>query len=460
MRYCLSLVAFALILSGCIENQTTDDSTQRTLAPPPLGGEMATRASSDEISGDQSASAPEMADEMNEISEGSDRAQANPDSTAPTSDEAPSPPPPADVCFSLCERGLECGAPEYDCFEYCRTFPPRTITCLEEADDCDAIDECIEQLQRGQRRDAQSEARSSSEGRPEPPPVQDGADRGEERPLGPQGPSRGELCAGECDRHIMCILQECAPSTIYDGFYLGCLQDCRQGEINWEEVDVTFNGLCPEVVERIRERDSQIDESCDAAPDDACSRLCGDRVSPCGEANQSECEAECANWTEANLLCVQFAQGCDEINGCFGDPGGQELCEESCVRMQDCMEASCPPRLIPPNLTASCTAGCLNDPPTRREVLGFSSASCRQVREFVYMDSPGLRGVCEGNPNFRPSDEECRQVCAGDFGECYGIPEDFCVTGCSRFTRDQYDCILASRSDCEAIDVCIQSESP
>ena len=134
----------------------------------------------------------------------------------------------------------------------------------------------------------------------------------------------------------------------------------------------------------------------------------------------------------ANHVCLVRADSCREVNECFGDPEGQERCRRSCDVLQACMEEACPPRILPPTLTDGCTADCLDDPLSPRELEQWEALSCREVREVIYRGNRELRPFCEGGRDFRPTPDECVAFCDNALGACLGIGgRNFCLAGCS-----------------------------
>ena len=183
--------------------------------------------------------------------------------------------------------------------------------------------------------------------------------------------------------------------------------------------------------------------------------MCEERVVPC-RISQEACVADCQNWDRANQLCVVQSRRCIDVNACFGDPEGQQLCRRTCDYLQECLEEACPPRSIPPTVTDGCTAGCLDDPPSAQEADDWEALSCREIREFVYRGNRELRPICEGGRDFRPTPEECVAFCDNALGDCLGVGgRNFCLAGCASLTRDQYGCALEAQGNCEVIDRCL-----
>ena len=168
---------------------------------------------------------------------------------------------------------------------------------------------------------------------------------------------------------------------------------------------------------------------------------------------------DCQGWDRANHVCVVRADSCDEVSDCFGDPAGQELCRRQCDHLQTCLLEACPPRILPPTLTDGCTADCLEDPPSAREVEEWEGFECRRVREFIYRGNRELRPLCDGGGDFRPTPEECVDFCDNALGACLGVGgRNFCLAGCASLTRDEYACSLEAQGDCARIEMCLAGQ--
>ncbi len=330
---------------------------------------------------------------------------------------------PPEECEAICEFAAECGFPGEGCTRLCRGTSAGQRDCLARADTCEALFGCIED---------------------------DDEDEGE------RGPDRVELCEPYCNRRSQCVFSECSSGTLQDGYTRACYRRCEANPPEFRDYQQFWDGSCADVVDAIRAEEPAIDARCDAEPEDACTNVCADTVVPCMGVTQAACEAECADWDRANQICVASADNCFDVNSCFGDPEGQELCRRNCDHFEACLDEACPPRIIPPRLTDGCTADCLQDPPSAAEVDAFVGRSCREVREFVYRGSPELRPLCEGNRDFRPTPDECGAFCDQTLLQCIGLGgRNFCTAACASLSREQYQCALENQANCDAINQCI-----
>lgn len=333
------------------------------------------------------------------------------------------PPPPE--CPGICEHAAECGAPGGvdQCLGVCRTVPPAVRRCAATADSCPALGACFEG--------------------------------------GMQPPSDAERCEAYCNRQAICVFRECAAGTLPDGFVPECRQGCEAAPPSPAEMATVFGALCAEVVEDVRDQDPRIDARCDAEPEDVCASVCAETIIPCSDLDEAGCAAVCAGFNAANLACLQFAQACGDVRACYGDAAGQARCDAFCGRLQGCLEEACPPRIIPPELSVSCTAGCLNQPPTAEQLADWEAATCAEVRQFVYRNNRELAPICEGDRDFRPGPEECAAFCDNGLQACIGVGgRHFCLAACASLTRGQYQCALEARGDCDAIAACLADSAP
>jgi len=330
--------------------------------------------------------------------------------------------PVPDECEAICEFAAECGFPGNGCGQLCRSLDDEQRGCLANAEECGEFFRCID----GGRED-----------RPDP----------------------RELCEGYCGRRSQCIFNECAPGTLPDGYTTACFESCEEDPLSFPEFQEFFDMSCAEVVVSLREVDQMLDARCDAEEEDACANVCADRVVQCMGITQEACVADCQNWDRANHVCVVRADSCNEVNACFGDPEGQELCRRQCDHLQTCLLEACPPRILPPTLTDGCTADCLEDPPSEGEVEQWEAFECRRVREFIYRGNRELRPLCDGGGDFRPTPEECVGFCDNALGACLGVGgRNFCLAGCASLTRDEYGCALEAQGNCARINVCLDGE--
>ncbi len=337
--------------------------------------------------------------------------------------------PPDDVddqCDEICEFAAQCGVPERDCRQFCNQLGDGTRACLERAERCEDLEECIE-------------------------------GGGDDPPDGP--PGRDDLrdaCEPLCGRQAQCVIQQCAPGSLPGDYVDDCARDCERDPPDVDTFRRVFRGRCDELIGEIRDASPEIDGRCEAQPDQACANLCADLVVPCGDLEQAECVAQCEGWDEANFRCVSFSDQCREVNDCFGDAEGQQRCQDTCDYLQECLLEACPPRIISPEYRLNCAAGCLDDPPSERETEDWLALSCADVRGWIYQRSRELRPLCEGNQDFRPSVEECAAFCDNVIGGCPFIGgRNFCLNGCASLTRDQYGCAVERQGDCDGIAACL-----
>jgi len=329
--------------------------------------------------------------------------------------------PPPEGCDAVCDLAEQCGAPggREGCLGTCRAVGKDTLECLRGAQNCMQFGRCFQ------------------------------------RP--PMPPDDGQRCQAYCGRQAQCVFLECAAGTLPDGFNDACQANCRQDPPPQEEMAWVFEQLCPDVVVGVRQRHDEIDARCENDEDEVCELLCRDTIGGCDDGfDQDECEAECADFDEPNLVCLQVADDCGEVNACFGDPEGQARCTRFCEHLQGCLEEACPPRVIPPPLSVNCTAGCLDDPPEEMALGEWEALSCREVRQTVYRRNRELRPICEGGRDFRPTPEECTAFCDNGLQACIGVGgRNFCLAACASLTRDQYACALEAQGDCGLIGECL-----
>jgi hypothetical protein len=330
--------------------------------------------------------------------------------------------PPPDECAAICEFLPTCQAgiePE-DCALFCRTFEAEQLNCVANASD------------------AQSCQQAFACFADEPPP----------------GPEPEELCQDVCQRRNLCVQRECAPGTLQPGDGRACFQTCMQNPPSAEEARAEGMRRCADIVDELRQ-DAAFAMRCAADDQQACAQLCDDVVGEC--VDREMCLAACPGWNDTNLTCLRFAGGrCGVVQTCIAGGEGQQLCEQSCARWSECLGQACPPRILPPNLESNCAAGCLFDPPSAEEAAAYQALACVDVRAEVYIDNPELAPICEGDPEFNPTAEECVGFCERGLAECIGIGgQDFCLGACATLEREEYECALAAGADCDAINACL-----
>ena len=358
--------------------------------------------------------------EFNEILLGN-----SPELTEYCSDE-----PIPDACEDICTGFNECGF-EIDtdvCLRICRAYEPERLNCAANANSCGELFECVD--------DEEPEDRINYP----------------------------EICEGKCFREFQCVRNVCAAGTLEiddafgDGLFESCTQTCIREEPPVEELQAVFGGMCGDIVERLREENATIDARCDNEEDQVCELLCEKAVACADGITQAQCVQSCAGWDAANRLCVDNTprNECGRLNRCYGDEDGQARCRDICDHLQGCLEEACPPQIIDPDYTDECTSGCLIQPPSDRIVDEYTNTACRQVREQVYQDNPGLRPVCDGGQDFRPTATECADVCETSLDECIVGGSNQCIGLCRTLTRDEYTCAIADGATCMSIDSCLE----
>ena len=271
-----------------------------------------------------------------------------------------------------------------------------------------------------------------------------------------------EICESACFREVQCIREVCADGTLEiddafdNGYFEICTQECIDARPSAEELSSVFEGMCVDLVQEIRAHQPLIDERCDNTRDGACTLLC-EKTSACGAISLSTCLAECPDWADENRRCIDNTprDECERMNGCFGDSSGQARCRQICDHLQGCLLEACPPQIIAPNYSDECTAGCLPEPPSPRLTEEYVAYSCREIRASVYQDNPGLRPLCDGGQDFRPTADECVDVCRTHLDECTPGGESQCIALCRSLVREEYTCILSEDRSCETIDACL-----
>ena len=336
-----------------------------------------------------------------------------------------------DECDAICEDFGECGFEvERDgCVRFCRGYEPEVFECAVNANACFELFDCVDEME------------------PE------------------DNINYDEVCDGACFREFQCIRNVCAPGTLEidaafgDGYFESCKRECLQTRPPVEELVTIFDGMCPDVVSQIRMENEEIDQRCDNEVDEICSLQC-EKVVACGAVTQEECLQQCSGWGPENTLCIDNTprEQCERLNGCFGDESGAENCRNTCAHLHECLLQACPPQLIPPRQELDCVAGCLPEPPSDRITEEYVALQCRAVRGFVYNDSPEIRGVCEGGQDFRPTAEECVDLCSDTLDECVPGGRQQCIGLCRSLSREQYACALVEGATCESIDTCFNEQ--
>ena len=332
--------------------------------------------------------------------------------------------PEVDSCEVICDFGQVCGLVSNECLSNCSESTNEAQLCFlsaSNAQDCRRFAQCYEQ------------------------------------PSGPRDEESGyeQVCANLCEREANCVFNACAPGTIDAATVTDCVDLCVDDQASSEALTTRYQRTCEEVVSDTLTNDSALSERCDTPEDQVCSTLCTDTVTGCGEIDLESCEQRCASWDEANYYCLRRAGNCDEVSDCLIDQSEQDRCRRSCDHLQSCLEEACPPRIIPPGLTDSCTADCFDDPISEEDLSDWEMTACREVREVVYQDNQQLRPICEGNQDFRPSPAECSDFCDSGLDLCVIGNRTICLSACAGLTREQYLCALEADSDCMAIESCL-----
>lgn len=331
--------------------------------------------------------------------------------------------PSVDTCELICDFGEICGLVSDQCPSNCSQSTQEAQLCFRsaaEANDCRRFAQCYQQ------------------GPPDDP--QDNYD---------------QVCTNLCEREANCVYDACAPGTVDSSAVSDCVSICLDERVPREVLFERYNRTCEEVVSDTLEADTVLAMRCETTEDQICSTLCAESVVSCGQVDQASCEQACETWDEANFYCLSRADGCDTLNQCFLDQADQARCRRSCDHLQGCLEEACPPRIIPPSLTDSCTADCFADPVSEEELIAWEMSDCLQVREVVYRDNQQLRPICEGNQDFRPSPAECSAFCDAGLDLCIIGDRTICLAACAGLTREQYLCALESQQDCASIENCL-----
>lgn len=330
--------------------------------------------------------------------------------------------PPPDECGAICAFLPTCQdqLDEESCLTFCRTFEAEQLACLDSATQamrCNEAFQCFAE---------------------EPPPPEEDPE---------------ENCAAICQRENLCVRELCAPGTQQPGATQACFEACLADPPTAAEVRANGQRRCAEIVDGLR-ADSAFDERCSADGMQACAQLCADTVGDC--MPRDACEMACQGWNETNLTCLRFSGGqCGIVQTCIDSPEAQPLCERACARWAECLGEACPPRILPPNLGESCAVGCLFDPPSAAEVAAYEQLACADVREQIYENNRELAPICEGDPEFHPTPDECVAFCERGLEDCIGIGgRDFCLGACATLDRAEYECALAAGQDCAAINAC------
>jgi hypothetical protein len=328
-----------------------------------------------------------------------------------------------DSCDGICDFGEVCGLVSSECDSNCPELSSRAQLCLLSAVDSQSC-----------RRFA-------------------GCLQGRDGP--PQGNELQGFCRDLCQREAQCIFNTCSPATLPTNFIEQCEQSCDPDGLNEQQLYERSQLSCEEVVVSARQDNPTIDMRCDADEADSCLNACSEDVLSCMNLNVNECTTLCEQWDRSNHICLATANSCGEIAPCFISMEEQERCRASCDYFQECLEEACPPRILPPQLTDSCTADCFEDPISEDDLQGWQSFSCAEVREVVYRDNEQLRPICEGNSDFRASPEECAAFCDEALGTCLIGGRTVCLAACSSLSRDQYQCALEAQGSCDLIDQCL-----
>lgn len=331
------------------------------------------------------------------------------------------PPPVDERCVAACDRLRECETGIDGCERFCNQVPDQILECVLTTEACEELQGCFG--------------------------------------MGP-GPGPEQVCGNICARTGNCIQGACAPGTVGPAWFQGCMESCGANPPGQEELQAFFQSTCQDIVAEARAADPALDTRCEATPEEACATLCADRIEPCGaDLAPGGCVEACAGFSDANLRCVQNAPECEQVLGCFGDPEGEARCERACERIETCLLEACPPRVIPPDLSFRCTAGCLPDPPAEEEVQQVEAGTCAEVRQIVYRNNRELAPVCEGGRDFRPTADECAAFCDNGLQACLGVGgREFCLAGCASLTREQYVCALEAQGVCEVINACLSAD--
>jgi hypothetical protein len=341
--------------------------------------------------------------------------------------------PNEDQCASICDFGEVCGIVSDECQDNCNQLGFEGQLCFSgavELGDCQRFIQCINNLQ----------------------------DTGGGRGDGGR-PQQEEVCGYICEREANCLFNECNFGSVTDEVNQGCFEECINSPLREEAIQERLDQACNEVAQNRATEDPEFGERCFGEDTQICSLVCSEQVVGCGLFEQEECETQCTQWDDANFYCLSNAEQCGDIERCFAPVDEQARCRQSCIRIQTCLEEACPVRFIPPEFSTECTADCFDDPPSIEDVEEWEALSCSEVRTIIYDDNRGLRRLCEGGTDFRTTPEECVELCEEQgLDECIIGERLICLSACSSFTRDQYECALGAERNCEAIDQCLVSQ--
>ena len=333
-----------------------------------------------------------------------------------------------DECDEICIDFNECGfeIETQACLRICRGYEDPMRNCAATAETCFELFECIDETE------------------PE------------------DNINYREVCQGKCFREVECVRNFCADGTLEaddafrDGYFEQCAQTCIRTRPPVEELLAVFEGMCVDIVGTVRSQNQEIDDRCDNTEDDVCELLC-EKAAACEGVTAADCVSDCENWDASNRRCIDNTprEECERMNGCFGDPSGQANCRQFCDHLQGCLLEACPPQIISPTYSDDCTAGCLPEPPSERLTNEYVAYSCRDIRQGVYQENPGLRPICDGGQDFRPTADECIDVCRTSLDACVPGGELQCTALCRTLTRAEYTCVLSDGASCGAIDACL-----
>ena len=102
-----------------------------------------------------------------------------------------------------------------------------------------------------------------------------------------------------------------------DGYFETCAQECIRSRPSAEALLEVFEGMCVDIVARVRANNPSIDSRCDNTENDVCELLCERRrhAARCHD----DCVAECQDWDVSNRRCIDNTprDECGRMNGCF-----------------------------------------------------------------------------------------------------------------------------------------------
>ncbi|MEZ4472665.1 MAG: hypothetical protein R3F60_18150 [bacterium] len=339
----------------------------------------------------------------------------------PLCEEAP---PLPDACAARCDRANACGLgiPPRQCAQFCSQTPARLAECLDAAPDCDAFTACLDAPPAPGQCEAlcalaeecgfASAADCAAFCADIPPPVRDCAAAADTCPaLGAcfQGPRPTRRSSARPTASAPpSIFRECAAGSLPDG--------CRPARRRLRRQS-TYPGrgpgppgcACRDVVAERRAQDAALDAACDADPAAACEALCADTIGPAPTPSPTAWPTAPPS-TPPTCALRPARPRLRRRPRLPWRPEGQARCAHPCGRLQSCLEEACPPRIIPPELSVHCTAGCPSTSPHRRAARQRRRRHLRRGPPARLPQQPRARPHLRGRPRLPPQPRRVRRV--------------------------------------------------